>query len=102
MIMVSLRALLFRVRGHYSTLQQIFTEPPPSIRAEKLPPMLVECGVKLQPGPGDGTRLRLGSLVTEIHTAQDGNLPPGVVRTTRKFLENAGITPVNIWSVLAS
>jgi hypothetical protein len=90
----------FRVAGHYATLNQLFKEPPPPVRWGDVKRLLAFCEVRVLPGPGNGTRLELNGVRTEVHTPED-NVPHGTIRKTRDFLENIGASPSHIWAFLA-
>jgi hypothetical protein len=77
---------------HIKTLRLIFDEPPGRLSWKRIQDLLVACEVEMLPAPGNGTLLRLKNEKTEIHTPE-GDPPPGTIRKTRSFLEQAGLTP---------
>jgi hypothetical protein len=99
--MAILRRVEFWLKGHTTTLNLLFTDPPPNtIRWYKIEGLLKICGATVRPTPGNGTRWRMNGVDGMIHMTPVDKAPVPTVRYTRRFLENVGVTPTEIWLFL--
>jgi hypothetical protein len=97
------RKVDFWLKGHNSTLNLVFANPPPAtIRWSKIEGLLRVCGATVRPTPANGTRWQLNGVPGMIEITPLDKAPTPIVRYTREFLEGVGVTPATIWLFLGS
>jgi len=82
-------------RKHARTLQTIFENPPSaSIKWSDIESLLINLGAEMSEGSGSRVRIRLGDVRAVFHRPHpEKETDKGSVKSMRRFLINAGVTP---------
>jgi hypothetical protein len=82
-------------RKHARTLQTIFENPPAaSIKWSDIEALLINLGAEISEGSGSRVRIRLGDARAVFHRPHpEKETDKGSVKSMRRFLINAGVTP---------
>jgi hypothetical protein len=82
-------------RKHTRTLNAIFQNPPPAgIHWADIEALLVSLGAEITEGNGSRVRIKIGDTRAVFHRPHpQKETDKGSVKSMRRFLANAGVTP---------
>jgi hypothetical protein len=88
------RHFRFWWKGHKGTLKQIYESSPPDIDYDKFKALLTDLHALASPNRSDGWPLQIKEKYKDIEGPRPGrSVGIPIVLETRRFLEEAGVTP---------